>query len=401
MALESHKVAVISVEDLLAMKEKGALTGQPQYVAIRQKTGFDETAGDAFEVLVYPTPTGADTLYYHYSPKAVKLTTTNKFPYGGADHAEALLACCLLVASPTEENRANYYSRLASSIARDARTVLGGVKRPFPVTSGALDPYGELRRDAGIVLGIGADPATWDHEQSEIVNSVITDGLRQFYVPPPIGRQAMAYQWSFMTPVATLSLVAADIDYTLPAAYSAMLGPLTFVAGGTEIYPPVEIINEAKLREMHQYTNETGRPRFAAIRPIVSDGSADQTYEILIFPTPEKSYTMSYRYQAKMAALTTANPYPLGDWATHGRSISASVKDCAARYRADLSGGQLNPRHEVEFKNRLAASIDFDRRAHRAENFGYNGDMSTRRSLYPFNHHWGDYNVTYEGVLYD
>jgi hypothetical protein len=400
MALGTLKpIAVVSVSALLTMRQKEPATGMPNYVAIRQKTGFNETSGDAFQALFYPTPNGSDTVYLEYKANAVKLTATNKFPYGGAQHAETLLACCLSVAAPTEDNIATYRARMASSIRLDLQSVLGATGDPFPVSSGALTPYEELQRDAGIVMGFGSYPNVWDHARTGLVDSAIDQGLRQFYTPPPVAGK-MAHQWSFMSPVTTLALSASDNKYDLPATYAAMLGPLTFVAGGTEVHRPVKIINEAQIREKQQYTAREGYPQFAAIRPKVSDGTADQVYEIEFHPIPDTSYTMSYRYQAKMASLTTSAPYPLGEWSVHAATISASVKERAASYRADKSDESVNGRYKADFGERLRASIDADRRAHGAENLGYNSDGSIHiHSLR--NEHLDTLLVTHEGTLYD
>ena len=400
MALGTNQpLAVVSVTALLSMREKEPLTEQPRYVAFRQKTGFAETTGDQYEALFYPTPSASDTAFFDYKANPVKLTTTNKFPYGGAQHAETLLACCLFAAVPNEINQRDYLARMASSIALDQKSALAIKEQPFPVSSGALTPFEELQRDVGLVMGYGPYPNTWTHNETGMVDAIIDQGLRQFYVPPP-QRGKTGHQWSFMTPVTTLALVLDDFDYDLPAAFGAMLGPLTFVAGGTEVHPPVKIVNEAQIRTQRQYTSRTGYPQIAAIRPKVSDGTGVQVFEIIFHPIPDKSYTMGYRYQARMAQLTTAAPYPLGDWAVHGATISASCKERASAYKADSSGARVDPRFKSDFMERLAASIDADRRAYGAENLGYNGDPSAY-SRRMHNHHYGDLLVTYEGTLYD
>tara|TARA_R110002110_G_scaffold93689_1_gene243565 strand:- start:243 stop:605 length:363 start_codon:yes stop_codon:yes gene_type:complete len=90
----------------------------------------------------------------------------------------------------------------------------------------------------------------------------------------------------------------------------------------------------------------------------------------MLYPKPDKAYTLSYRYHALPNQLTAANPYPMGG-AAHAETILESCL-AVAESRMDNNAGI----HAAAFQQRLAASIAFDTAMHTPEHMGYNGDGS-------------------------
>lgn len=110
---------------ILSLRSQDAdLTGFPLLAAVRPKT-TDGTTGQRFEILVFPTPDAAYTLKGRMKVIPGKLTSA-KYPYGGAQHAETLLAACMAEAEKYLHNNqgvlyAEFINRMTFSIQKDVR----------------------------------------------------------------------------------------------------------------------------------------------------------------------------------------------------------------------------------------------------------------------------------------
>ncbi len=104
----------------------------------------------------------------------------------------------------------------------------------YPVQSEEYGTYGWLRREVGGFLGFGYDEATWKHDQHGQVDSIIQSGYMQMLQPPPLPRVEhkpanTPHRWSFLTPLARLSIVDGETLYDLPEDFSGVLGEFTVV----------------------------------------------------------------------------------------------------------------------------------------------------------------------------
>lgn len=228
-----------------------------------------------------------------------------------------------------------------------------------------------LRKDLGWYIFGERTAANWSADEITQLDDNITSGLRQFYHPPPIGGGKLAHKWSFLEPTTTLATVAATSDYTLPAAFGGMTGPMTYAAADNRWYP-IEITSEHRIRTLRQRDFNTLNtfPLSAAIRARASDGSDGQRFELLLWPTPDKAYTLSYRYHALQSKLSSSNPYPLGGEA-HAETILESCLAIAEQRMENQAGI-----HSQKFHERLAASVSHDKQQFTPERMGYNGDRS-------------------------
>lgn len=71
--------------------------------------------------------------------------------------------------------------------------------------------YETLLEEIGFYVGFGRDDTAWSDEQAATVAAILNRGARMFYYPPPIQDDKFginSHQWSFLRPVATLTLVA-------------------------------------------------------------------------------------------------------------------------------------------------------------------------------------------------
>lgn len=234
----------------------------------------------------------------------------------------------------------------------------------------------DLRKEVGWYwLGERAS-GNWSADELTQIDDIINSGLRQFYHPSPGGLAPKGYKWSFMEPTTTLSTVAGTDDYTLSANFGGMIGVATFATADNR-WSPIEITGEARIRLLRQRDSGTAQsnPRYMAIRPISSSGSNGQRFQLMLWPDPDKAYTVSYRYHALPGKLTTGNPYPLGGEA-HAETILASCL-AVAEARQENNAGI----HTANFMQRLQASIAYDRLMHTPEVAGYNRDASDTLAL--------------------
>ena len=228
-----------------------------------------------------------------------------------------------------------------------------------------------LRKELGWYILGERTAANWSADEITQLDDTITSGLRQFYHAPPIGGGKLAHKWSFLEPTTTLTTVAGTSDYTLPASFGGMTGPLTYAAANNRWYP-VEITSEHRIRMLRQrdFNTLNSFPLSGAVRARTSDGSDGQRFEILLWPTPDKAYTLSYRYHALQSKLTASNPYPLGGEA-HAETILESCLAIAEQRMENQAGV-----HSQKFHERLAASISHDKQQFTPERMGYNSDRS-------------------------
>lgn len=72
---------------------QSASSGTPHTAAIRAKAS-DGTAGQRWEILLYPNPDDAWILQYHYTINPEAVTSGAPYPLGGPGQAEVLMLCC-------------------------------------------------------------------------------------------------------------------------------------------------------------------------------------------------------------------------------------------------------------------------------------------------------------------
>lgn len=101
-----------------------AATGRPVTAAVAPQRGVTAARSPRMNMVVYPTADMDYTLGMAYSLVPDALTSANPWAYGGAEHAETLVASCLamaelLVDGKKAERWAYWETRLAASLGID------------------------------------------------------------------------------------------------------------------------------------------------------------------------------------------------------------------------------------------------------------------------------------------
>lgn len=123
--------------------------------------------------------------------------------------------------------------------------------------------------------------------------------------------------------------------YRLPDDFGGMIGALTYEPSAG--YVNIETVGEGKIRQYRMGGSVTGYPRFAAIRSVAPTGTAGQKSGLMLWPTPDAVYTLSYKYNLLINALTSSSPYPPGG-AQYAELWRAAAMACAEVHMQEVRG---------------------------------------------------------------
>jgi hypothetical protein len=127
---------------------------------------------------------------------------------------------------------------------------------------------------------------------------------------------------------------------------------LTTLTGG--VAARLSMVTEAKIRQLQTSKPMTGTPQYAAVRPKSSDGGGPQRWEVVLYPTPDSTTTLSYRYTSNPQPLSDARPYPVGG----PQQAELLLQSCLAL--AEQRKTQAEGPATARFMERLAAAIQLD-----------------------------------------
>lgn len=113
---------------LTNLRNRDTSLSYPRFVAIRPKDFTDATAGQRFEIRLWPVPDAAYVLDYKkvILPNML-VDTTAEYPYGGAIHGLTIKASCMAMAESQEDENVGIWQKkyetfLANSIRLDMKT---------------------------------------------------------------------------------------------------------------------------------------------------------------------------------------------------------------------------------------------------------------------------------------
>jgi len=245
----------------------------------------------------------------------------------------------------------------------------------------------DLLAEIGDYLGIGRDTDAWEGDDPARVESCLKTGLRWVYFPTTAG--GPVHDWRFLQVPDVINLEADQVDYDLPDDFGSLVGDLYHRTSDRAIcFVPVR--GEALiLARRGQLSQPSGRPQLAATRPKATQGVVGQREELLIWPTPDRGYSLNYTYRILPQALDAVRQYPYGG-AKHAELFKAAVIAAAEEMQDDAKGVRFQG-----FMQILVASIAQDA-ASSPDNLGYNGDRSDRRTWRSERHSETSV-VTYDG----
>lgn len=396
-ALDKYLIPIIPEVQMRAMYAANPIVGPPKFVAIRPKPIVTASEPQRYEVLFYPVPDQAYTLDYRYNRVWLKLSTTNRYPVGGAYHGELILQSCLAVLEQRLKGTRGMQHELFLDLLGAAQQIDAkhkAVTRPsaWPVktydpNTGALitgkgdappgDNIESIRRDLGSYLGFPSNPAEWSYREEGIVDTTSQSGVDQFHMPPIIPElKSESHVWSFMLPIATLTTVADTEDYDAPSDFGGIDGDFTYQTPN-EGYGSIPVVGEEQIRRLKQNNPiQTGRPQFACtFADIDSDLGYQQNVQVIrLYPKPDAVYILEYKYRilgntfgGRGYTQSVALGVPI-----HRLTILAS---CLYIAEIQIKLIQNGPMKQL-FYERLKASISYDSTLNKPDYLGYNADRS-------------------------
>ena len=247
----------------------------------------------------------------------------------------------------------------------------------------------ELRQEIGYFLGYGRGSiVSWSTAQLTEINIVLNAGIRRAYYPAAVDGSTVGYEWSFLRPFTTLSVVDGTSDYDLPDDFGRFIDVLHYAE--EEYLSPVVIISASDILRRRSSIGQIGSPQFGATRWKSSTGTTGQRQELLLYPEPDEDKTMSYQYEAYSDALSDTYPYPLGGMKMSELYIESCL--AIAEQRINDTPGV----HTQAFGLLLIDAIARDRRQG-AKNFGQMGNAETPGREFRRGDTGGTYSITYKG----
>lgn len=266
--------------------------------------------------------------------------------------------------------------------------------------SSLADTYRDIIGSVGFDLGWGrgADNGdeAWSAQKEKTLKEVVKGGLQQFYNPPP-DQTGVSHQWSFLKPLASLTLDEGTKTVMLPPDFKGMESEIIVVSdqGG---WPSVKVGGRVRAL-LAAYPEASGRPQEAEIEPL-KDTSKErgQRFQLAVYPEADQDYTLQFKYSIQGRMLSGELPYAYGG-AEHSSTIVASCLAWAELHLDDIPQG---PKYGF-WRERLAASISMDRQK-LPQTLGLNLDRSDRQELgktgrrhYPT----GFSPISYAGVVWE
>lgn len=233
----------------------------------------------------------------------------------------------------------------------------------------------QLRNAVGFRAGWGVDYTAYSTNHLAIVDLCIDSGLRTFYDPPPIPGEKISHTWSFKTPIESLSLAEGQADYDLPDDFGGFTGDPCF-SENDQTWGVLYRTNATRILAMRGSVGSTASapPCKVATTVLPGDGTTPTRYGLMVWPTPDRSYTLKYQYSSNPFQLSSTQAYPLGGQ-PHAETLRAS---CLAAFERDVENKLAGD--TATFMSRLTASVNLDRQLHGTKNFGKNTDKRMRRT---------------------
>ena len=337
-------------------------TGAPKYYAVRATHGGSTaTAGQRFEIAFYPNADAAYQFSYTYVMAPDKLSTTNKYPLGGALHSQTLIEAVLAECEKNMDDQsgvheAMFQKLLISSYRADLESKEGQVESSYNVTAPEYGTYQWYQQECGLYMEMGANPDSFTVGDGRTIDSIIQSGYKQFCFPPTMEGQKEPHKWSFLCPTDTIQLVDGSVEYDLPSDFGQVLGEFTWPVGTTGS-TRIPLVSQEKILQLIATENAGGKPKWAAVKPVAAAGTSRQAWKLLLYPKPgsaEGGALLSYRYLKVPGVISATNLHPAGG-DVHAETILASCLSIAEIRKNNQTGP-----YEELFQSRLSASIQVD-----------------------------------------
>ena len=171
--------------------------------------------------------------------------------------------------------------------------------------------YNEFRLAAGYHSGYGSDESEWTTAQAAELDRDVQEAYGWCLYPQTIPGERVPHSWTWLEQTTTLTTVASQYNYTLPADFGSLCGQYLYWPSGSAYAPPYRT-NDSDILFKRQFSSATGRPECFALRWLAQTSGLNQRQELIFWRTPDAAYVFTYRYAILTGKLSKTNPYPLG-----------------------------------------------------------------------------------------
>ena len=381
---DGGRIAIVSDMYLRQLIDAEGTAGLPRYAAV-QVAGSDGAARQTHNLYLYPVPGSVETITVRHGIRPPAISSGAPYPLGGIQHAETILAACLLVAVERAGGDLNtaallFQDRITASIILDSQLALSSSEGVWPVDEpddGLSINRQYLGKLIGREAGFGPNRHLWTHSQASVVTEAIKSGLRYFYNPPTLPGEAYPHDWSFLSPVTSLVTVAEQSEYDLPANFAILKGDFTYSDDSYTFRSLVRTVGEETIRQ-HQarQVSVLGRPTMAAVKPKTVGAEIESRYSVLLWPTPDDEFTLGYRYRINpmMLVAEAGDSVVVGASQPEGGPVHAQTIIESCLLALDSLMKINNPVRRDKFMQCLVASVGFDLKLNAPTTLGYNAD---------------------------
>ena len=223
--------------------------------------------------------------------------------------------------------------------------------------------YQQIYAILGDYLSVGRTVPCADAESDAQIVDCIASGLRMFYSPPPVGKEAAGHQWTFLNLVTSFTTVAGTNAYTMTDDFAQLSDDPTYPAPSTGTLNPPAIatrigqLTDAEMRQSQAANPSKGAPLYCSQRAIAStDGTVGQRFELVLHPVPDAAYVITVPYVTQPNTISSSKPFPLGG----GMHAETILQACLAVAEQRYDDGATKHHHE-RFLQLLEESIRLDR----------------------------------------
>lgn len=211
--------------------------------------------------------------------------------------------------------------------------------------------YDELRREIGRFLAYDRDPDEWTATETTDVADILKSGLRSFYWPQ-IGEKR--YTWSFLRQSGTISTTAGTSNYLLASDFEGLLSGFSYSEGSQQ--RRISRVPEEEILGLIGKNQQYGAPEYCALRAAQQAEGVASRWEALFYPTPDATYSLTYRYCLSPPELSSIKPYHLGG-AAHSECV---LEACLAAAEKTIRPEHGPGVHTARFQQVLQASVSID-----------------------------------------
>jgi hypothetical protein len=183
-----------------------------------------------------------------------------------------------------------------------------------------------------------------------------------------------------LRPQHLVSIPAGQASIVLPDNFGGIEGEVCVASTSSQSFTSIPVVGDGEVMEKYnRQPDATGTPQICAVRPIKdTQGNRGQRFTLAFWPAPASAIKLRLAYYVNPDCLSSDSLYHLGGVA-HSETIREACLAAAEQFLDDSSSV-----HTSEFKVRLLASINMDRRL-KPQKLGYNGNGSRyvdQRSAY-------------------